>query len=214
MGRLGWSYTDLLAELMRPGTVALDVGTGGGEVFSAVARPSDVALDLSLDMLTVARERLPCSLVVGDQSALPFREACVDIVADRHVGVDPREVLRVLRPDGLYITQQVGGRICDNIFEAFGWGSNEAHWRRYAEQRGEPYWDVAALVDFYEAAGCKILRRDEAIVDYEFLDEESLAFWLMNAPLPERPDPNRHADVLAKLPLKTNWHSELLLVRR
>jgi hypothetical protein len=50
-------------------------------------------------------------------------------------------------------------------------------------------------------------------VDYEFLNEESLAFWLRNAPLPEDVDPDRHADVLATLSLKTNWHAQLLVVR-
>ena len=70
------------------------------------------------------------------------------------------------------------------------------------------------MSQFYAAAGCEILRREEAYPDYEFLDEESLAFWLSNAPLPEQIDLDRHAEVLEHLPLRTNWHSELLVVRR
>lgn len=70
------------------------------------------------------------------------------------------------------------------------------------------------MASFYSGAGCQILRREEADVEYEFLDEESLAFWLRNAPLPETVDPDKHAEILADLPLKTNWHSELLVVRR
>jgi ubiquinone/menaquinone biosynthesis C-methylase UbiE len=89
---------------------ALDVGTGGGEVFSQVARPGDVALDISLEMLGAARERLSCHLVAGDREALPFGEGWFDVVADRHVGVDPREVLHVLVPGGVYVTQQVKGK--------------------------------------------------------------------------------------------------------
>lgn len=60
-----------------------------------MARPSDVARGLSLQMLGVARERLSCHLVAGDRAALPFGEGWFDVVADRHVAVDPREVLRV-----------------------------------------------------------------------------------------------------------------------
>jgi hypothetical protein len=213
MDDIGWSYTDVLQEHVGPSNRVIDVGTGGGEVFSAVARRDDVALDFKTEMLEVARENLPCHLVRGDQRALPFADSSFDVVADRHCGVDPREVIRVLRARGHYVTQQVGDRICQNIFDAFGWGTNGEFWRREAEAAGEPYWGIDECAAFYADAGCEILRREEAYVDYEFLDEASLAFWLCNAPLPEIVDADRHADVLASLPLKTNWHSDLLVVR-
>lgn len=190
MGQLGWSYIELLRDYLAEGMRALDVGTGGGEVFSSVARASDIAVDLSPEMLKVARERLPCPVVAADGDKLPFLDSVLDIVSNRHVGVDPHEVLRVLRHGGLYVTQQVGGRVCQSIFDAFGWGSNGDFWRREATARGSRLWDVEAIADVAAAAGCTILRREEANVDYEFLDEESLAFWLMNAPLPEQIDPD------------------------
>jgi len=170
---------------MGPDDRMIDVGTGGGEVFSAVARPNDVALDFKAEMLEVAREHLPCHLVMGDQRALPFVTHSFDVVADRHVGVDPREVLRVLRPRGRYVTQRPGDRICQNIFDAFGWGTNGEFWRREAEAADEPFWGYEECAGFYADAGCEIVRHEEAYVDYEFLNEESLAFWLRNAPLPE-----------------------------
>lgn len=213
MDDLGWSYTDVLREHIGPSDRVLDVGTGGGEVFSDVARPHDVALDFKMEMLDVAREHLPCRLVAGDQRALPFEAGSFDVVADRHVGADAREVLRVLRSAGRYVTQQPGSRICQNIFDALCWGTNGDFWRREAEAAGDPYWDVSTAALFFEQAGCEIVRRGEACVDYEFLNEESLAFWLRNAPLPEVVDPDLHADVLATLPLKTNWHAELLVIR-
>jgi hypothetical protein len=214
IGDFGWSYPDVLREYMTPDTRAVDVGTGGGEVFASVARPGDVALDFIWTMLAVARTELPCPLVQGDQYGLPFRPDSFDVVADRHVGVDPRQVLGVLRPRGIYVTQRPGGRICQAIFDEFGWGTNDEFWRREAAKRGRTYWNVEACAAFYSEHGCEIVRREEAYVDYEFLDEDSLAFWLANAPLPEKVDPDRHADVLEKLPLKTNWHAELLVVRR
>ena len=213
VGDFGWDYVEVVRSHLPDGRV-LDVGTGGGEVFSDVARPSDVALDVSLDMLAVARERLPCPLVVGHNGALPFTDASFGLVVARHVGVSPYEAVRVLRTGGTFVTQDVGGRICQNIFDAFGWGTNGAFWERFFAERGEPFWNVAAMAAAFEGLGCEILRRQEAVVEQEFLDEESLAYWLVNAPLPEVPDPDRHADILARLPLKTNWHSELLVVRR
>jgi len=213
MGDPGWSYTDVLREHIGPDDRVIDVGTGGGEVFSAVARPDDVALDFKMEMLEVAREHLPCHLVTGDQRTLPFAARSFDVVADRHCGVDPGEVLWVLRPCGRYVTQRPGDRICQNIFDAFGWGTNGDFWRREAEAAGEPFWGYDECAAFYADAGCEIVRREEAYVDYEFLNEQSLAFWLRNAPLPEEVDADRHADILAKLPLKTNWHTALLVVR-
>ena len=208
-----WSYIDVLREHVTAETSALDIGTGGGEVFSEVARPTDVALDFSLEMLAVAKTNLPCPLVAGDGHALPFRPRSFEVVCERHVGVDPAQVLRVLRPGGVFVTQQVGGQICRSIFDAFGWESNGEFWRRHAAEEGRTYWNVDAMAKAYAAAGCEIVRRDESDVAYEFLDEDSLALWLTNAPLPEVVDADQHRDVLARVPLKTNWHSELLVVR-
>jgi SAM-dependent methyltransferase len=199
----------LLREYVARSSCAVDVGTGGGEVYSVAARVGDVALEFDPDRIDIARTRLPCPLVRGDQARLPFADHSFDLLADRHVGVDTSEVLRVLRPDGIYLTQRPGGRICQNIFEATGWGSNDQFWRRVD---GTTYRDFDSTVAWYQLAGCEIVRREDANVDYEFLDEEALAFWLANAPLPAI-DIDRDAEKLDRLPLRTNWHSNLLIVK-
>lgn len=214
VGDFGWDYEDVVREHREGRGRCLDVGTGGGEVFSSVERPGDVALDIDLDRLAVAKERLTCSRVAADKDALPFAGASFDVVTDRHVGPAPGEVMRVLRPGGVYIAQHPGGHICQSIFDAFGWGSNGEFWRRVCAEEGEPFWNIAACAQAYADAGWTIVRRDEAYVEQEFLDDESLAFWLLNAPLPEKADPDKHADILATLDRRTNWHSELLVVRR
>jgi SAM-dependent methyltransferase len=194
---IGWSYPDVVRQHVPASGRVLDVGTGGGEVFSAIARPGDVAIDVNIKMLAVAQRNLSCPVVAGHNGALPFHAQSFALVASRHVGADPREVLRVLTPEGIYVTQQVGARSFQSIFDAFGWGSNGEFWRREFAESGEQLWDVETMAAVYEEEGCEIVRREEADVDYEYRDEESLAFWLANAPLPERADPDRHADVLA-----------------
>ena len=213
VGDLGWDYVDVVREHREGRGRALDVGTGGGEVFSKIERPSDVALDISLDRLAVARERLSSSLLAADHDALPFPAETFDVVTDRHVGVPPREVMRVLRPAGVYVAQHPGDHICQSIFDAFGWGSNGEFWRRVYAEEGRPFWNIAACAQAYADAGWTIVRRDEAYVEQEFLDDESLAFWLLNAPLPEKVDPDEHAHILATLDRTTNWHAELLVVQ-
>lgn len=214
VGDFGWDYVDVAREHREGRGRCLDVGTGGGEVFSRIERPGDAALDISLERLAVARERLACHVVAGDQAALPFPDQSFDAVTDRHVGVPPPEVMRVLRPGGVYVAQHPGSHICQSIFDAFGWGSNGEFWRRVYAEEGRPFWNIAACARAYSEAGWTIARRDEAYVEQEFLDDESLAFWLLNAPLPEKVDPDKHKDVLATLDRKTNWHSELLVVER
>jgi SAM-dependent methyltransferase len=94
----------------------LDVGTGTGrmaELFAPRARQV-TALDMSPEMLRIARTRLQhlpaeqTSLVQGDFSALPFAEASFDTVLFHqvlHYAQDPGAVLgeaaRVTRPGGL-----------------------------------------------------------------------------------------------------------------
>lgn len=211
MAPLGWSYPDLLLDHVARASRTLDVGTGGGEVFSTAARATDVALEFDGDRLAVAVSRLPCPLVRGDQARLPFRRGSFDLVTDRHVGVEPDQVLSVLVPGGIYLTQQPGGHICQAIFDGMGWGSNEEFWRHESAAAGERYWSFDEHVAAFEDAGCRIIRQEEAYVDYEFLDEESLAFWLANAPLPLI-DLEDDRERLDELPLRTNWHSHLLII--
>lgn len=103
----------------RPGALALDVATGGGQTAFALQEPGCrvVATDATQPMLAglsrTARERsaqAPAS-AAADAQSLPFREASFDIVASRiaphHFPDLPRfarEARRVLRPGGqLYV---------------------------------------------------------------------------------------------------------------
>src|SRR4051812_26714357 len=142
MEPFGWSYPELLADYVGQSMRTLDVGTGGGEIFAAAARPQDIALDVKAARLAVARTILTCPLVRADYEALPFPTGAFDLVTDRHAGAPPHEVLRVLAPGGIYLTQQPGGHICQNIFDALGWGSNEQWWQRDAAEHGYEHRDV------------------------------------------------------------------------
>jgi SAM-dependent methyltransferase len=92
------------------GTRLLDAGCGTGLLaLLAILRGATVsALDLSPDMLAVARERLPAAdMRAGDLVALPFADSSVDAVvavnsvflaADMAAAM--RELTRVVRPGG------------------------------------------------------------------------------------------------------------------
>jgi SAM-dependent methyltransferase len=117
--RPSWGYAAALAGRMSGPRAALDIETGGGEVFSwaldqAGRIPQTLAATESwLPNLDIARRNLhPFSVdvvEVADDAPLPFDAASFDLVSSRHpvVTIWP-EIARVLRPGGTYFSQQVG----------------------------------------------------------------------------------------------------------
>ena len=202
----------------------LDVGTGGGEVLARLRRRAEwgtvIAVDHSERMAGVAQSNIGDRVLVavGDAAALPAGAASFDLVLERHASVHPVEVVRVLKPGGSFITQQVGGRNTQSIFDAFGWGSN---WDQFADDDPPPRRCEDLARDF-EALGCTIERVDDYEVGYAFLDLESLVFFLKAAPMPEDFEPQRHLDGVNRLlatnlsdrGIETTEHRELLVVRR
>jgi SAM-dependent methyltransferase len=113
--RPAWGYSRLLAERMRAATAALDIQTGGGEVLAGIgsAPPVLAATESWPPNIALARRRLgrlgAMVSAVADDDDLPFPDQSFDLVVSRHptVTVWP-EIARVLRPGGIYLSQQVG----------------------------------------------------------------------------------------------------------
>lgn len=114
--RPSWGYAKLLAERMARAEAALDVQTGGGEVLAGIpqAPPYLAATEAWPPNLEIARRNLAAfgATVVsaGETADLPFPDDRFDLVVSRHpVANRWDEVHRVLRPGGVYLSQQVGG---------------------------------------------------------------------------------------------------------
>jgi len=110
-----WGYSRLLGERMARAAAALDVQTGGGEVLAGIPHPPPVlvATEAWPPNIGVARRNLhPLGAAVvaaADDDGLPFRGESFDLVVSRHPIVAVwAEIARVLRPDGTYLSQQVG----------------------------------------------------------------------------------------------------------
>jgi ubiquinone/menaquinone biosynthesis C-methylase UbiE len=123
----------------------LDLGCGTGtliqRLFHLAPETEIVGLDPSLEMLSVARQKLPKSveLQVGSADNIPFPNESFDLVISTnafHYFRNPsqaiQEVKRVLKPNGhLVITDWCDDyltcRICDIFLRLF----NHAHFRTY-----------------------------------------------------------------------------------
>ncbi|NLE45798.1 MAG: class I SAM-dependent methyltransferase [Chloroflexi bacterium] len=217
-----WDYVDVVRQYLRSGDKVLDMGTGGGEKLLSLASHfgQGVGTDIDPMMVETARENVPASLkdrvsfLVMANEALQFPDCSFDVVLDRHSTICVSESARVLRPDGYFITQQVGKYNTRSIFTAFGWD-----WRSF----GPGWWvDLLELARNFERADCTVIVQAEYDVRYWIEDVESLMFWLKAVPLPEVFDIERHWECVAGLlqncrtgmGIETNEHRILLIARR
>lgn len=93
-----------------PGTRALDLATGTGDIAFAVARRGArvVGLDITTRMIELARAKgRSADFIVGDMLALPFADACFDLVTTGYglrnvpnLQQALAEIRRVLKPGG------------------------------------------------------------------------------------------------------------------
>ncbi|HZZ34755.1 MAG TPA: class I SAM-dependent methyltransferase [Caulobacteraceae bacterium] len=120
-----WSYPALAKAAVQRAHDILDVATGGGEVFASLApfpgRAS--AVEGYVPNLAVARRRLePLGVAVfqgNTASGMPFEDASFDLVLNRHGGFRPAEMHRILKPGGVFLTQQVAGDNLADLSDAF-----------------------------------------------------------------------------------------------
>lgn len=112
-----WKSTLVALAAVRPGTRALDLAAGTGDIAFALAADGArvTALDVTHRMLQLASRKRPpaaaVAFVTGDMMALPFPDAAFDLVTTgygiRNVpAIEPAiaEIRRVLRPGGLLLS--------------------------------------------------------------------------------------------------------------
>ncbi len=162
---LPWDYGDEVRQNLKDAESMIDMGTGGGEFLSSlVPLPSQtVATEGWSVNVPVAQQRLAPLGVdvvhVADKHLLPFDSNSFDLILNRHDAFDADDVYRVLKPDGYFITQQVGGK-------------NSIHFNELLDAPAPLYQDilldssVKALAD----AGFDIIDAIESFPEERFLD--------------------------------------------
>jgi SAM-dependent methyltransferase len=215
-----WDYADVVRRYLHPEDRVLDIGTGGGEIFLELATrfAKGMGIDLDPEMIRVAQANArgqSVSHVSFEQMnarSLRFSEGSFDVVLNRHAPTEVKEIVRVLRPGGLFITQQVGRRNTQNICSIMGFDPT-AEWP-------EDFHDVHLRARAFVESGCEVVAHGEYDVGYRFLDMESLVFWLKAVPMPFDPerDWRQVREIIARYGsphgIETNEHCELLIVRK
>ncbi len=119
-----WTYEELARELASRASFVLDLGTGGGEVFSRVianSRCRAIATEEWHVNAPVAARLLGSSadVVRASSLALPFADASFDLVLSRHEALSPKEVTRVVAAGGRVLTQQMIPDLWHELREVF-----------------------------------------------------------------------------------------------
>jgi ubiquinone/menaquinone biosynthesis C-methylase UbiE len=168
-----WDYLEIVPRFLKPTDAVLDIGTGGGEKFLTFSRSFErgVGIDPDPDMIQAAREngatQPNVTFVEMAAEALAFPEVTFDVVLTRHAPTVVPEVVRVLKPGGYFVSQQVGSENMATIVKEFGTASNV------------PYDDeYRACVDDFTKRGCRIVATGAYNVHYWVKDIPSLIFWL------------------------------------
>jgi len=111
---LPWDYREIITRYLRHEYRLLDMGTGGGEFLLSLNHPplNTCVTEAYLSNYRLCVEQLaPLGITVRQISydeIIPYGDEEFDIVLNRHTSFDAHEVFRVLKPNGVFITQQVG----------------------------------------------------------------------------------------------------------
>ena len=113
-GDLPWDYREEILRYLKPEMRILDIDTGGGEFLLSLNHPHEntAATENYPPNVELCRETLlPLRIdfrAADGKGVLPFGDASFDMVINRHGDFNPGEIHRVLKPGGLFLTQQVG----------------------------------------------------------------------------------------------------------
>ena len=170
---LPWSYRAVIQEYLQPQMKILDIDTGGGEFLLSLDHPHEntAATENYPPNVQLCRDvLLPLGIDFrpGDgKKTLPFEDGRFDIVLNRHGDFNAADIHRILKPGGLFITQQVGA---DNDREL-----SELLCGPTPLPFPDQYLHIA--VRQFEDAGFAVLRGEECFRPIRFFDVGALVWF-------------------------------------
>lgn len=215
-----WEFYHEVAKFLNKKGKLLDLGAGSGEKLFKLSRlcTKVIGIDNSKSMINRANKNIFNTKIsnmefkLADSNKLPFKGEEFDTVSCRHSPFNLREIYRVLKKKGIFITQQVGERDKQNIKDIFGRGQS------YKKRSG-------SLINKCSAGarklGFKTLKKGHycATEYYKYLD---LIFLLENTPIIPRFNINKDGKFVrsilkkynTKYGIKTNSCRHILVLQK
>lgn len=163
---LPWDYRQLVRQHLREDLELLDCDTGGGEFLLSLGHPyhRTAATEGYPPNAALCRETLsPLGIrfrECRDPSRIPFADGSFDLILNRHGSFHPGELRRLLRPGGLFLTEQVGENNDRDLVEMVLPGTAKPF----------PHLNLAEQRARFADAGFHILAGKEAYRPIEFYD--------------------------------------------
>ncbi len=167
-------YRDEIHRLLKPQMELLDIDTGGGEFLLSLRHPHVLtsATEGYLPNVELCRRTLlPLGIDFREAvsgGALPFDTAQFDMVLNRHGDYDVNEVVRVLKPGGVFITEQVGAENDRELVELLLPQVTELPFP-------QQYLSIAS--ERASAAGLRVLDGKECFGSIKFFDVAALVWF-------------------------------------
>ena len=174
MGDLPWDYRAVIEQYRKPDISLLDMDTGGGEFLLSLNHPYEhtAATEGYPPNIDLCRRTLsPLGIDFRPANAgetLPFEDGRFDLVLNRHGDFNPQEINRVLKPGGLFITQQVGAENDRELVELLLPGKTDPP---FPEQH------LAITANKFHAVGFEILDSNECFLPIRFFDVGALVWF-------------------------------------
>lgn len=171
---LPWNYRSEILSRLTPAMRILDMDTGGGEFLLSLGHPypQTSATEAYGPNVALCRETLaPLGVDFHEAKGagpLPFADASFDIVLNRHGDFNAQEIHRILKPGGLFITQQVGAE-----------NDRELVALLLPKEQSLPFpgQHLTVVAKRFEAAGFSILKQDECFRPIRFYDVGALVWF-------------------------------------
>ncbi|MCK4667145.1 methyltransferase domain-containing protein [Candidatus Dependentiae bacterium] len=174
---LPWHYKQMINQYIPKSKVLLDMGTGGGEFLSSLDNlPLKVfATEGYESNIEIARNCLAPKGIevkpIAEDNLLPFQDNFFDLIINRHEAYSVFELNRVLKPNGIFITQQVGGMNDIDINSMLG-----APLPKYFD------WCLLKTIEDLIENGLTVTASDEYIGKTRFYDIGAIVYYLKCIP--------------------------------
>lgn len=163
---LPWNYGEIVRQYLRDDWNVLDYDTGGGEFLLSLNHPFDKtsATEGFKPNVQLCKETLlPLGIhfkECSNPSRIPYENETFDLIMNRHGSFDAGELHRLLKKDGIFITQQVGGDNERDLVEMVLPGTEKPF----------PHLNLREQKKVFEDAGFHIIRGEEAYRPIKFYD--------------------------------------------
>lgn len=172
--KLPWDYKQIVLEYLKPTDKLLDMGTGGGEFLLTLNHPYEntTVTEGYMPNYKLCLEKLvPLGIKVynyaKEEKLLEIKNNTFDIVINRHESYNEKELYRILKPGGMFITQQVGAFNNKELATFF----DENHKDQFPEMT------VAASIKRLKENNFKIIYSNEYFPILKFYDLGAIAYF-------------------------------------